>query len=263
MVNSLGKSVVWLIILADLIVGRQAQGQGGRGAGAGSGAKQGRMLSAAAAAAGTYGILQLLLPSLLEPACLQQSHAPTHAPTHPPICSSGDGSGLLPELLRAAGHPAAASGDAWYLRRWPWILLLTALATPAVSGKPLMFPFARSARRCLHQRSSCQDATHTNALPSLLFCAVRSLDKLSGISLVGDVAVAVMTASGMALTGEHTCSWLTVLSLPAGRCFPAQHWCACAGPRRAWRWWAQPGCGLAGCQAPGICMPQHWAVIRS
>jgi hypothetical protein len=51
-------------------------------------------------------------------------------------CSSGDGSGLLPELLRAAGHPAAASGDAWYLRRWPWILLLTALATPAVSGKP-------------------------------------------------------------------------------------------------------------------------------
>ena len=87
--------------------------------------------------------------------------------------------------------------------------------------------------------------------------------KLSGISLVGDVAVAVMTASGMALTGEHTCAWLTVLSLPAGRCFPAQHWCACAGPRRAWRWWAQPGCGLAGCQAPGICMPQHWAVIRS
>jgi hypothetical protein len=67
-VNSLGKTVVWLIILADLIVG-----------------------------------------------------------------SSGDGSGLLPELLRAAGHKQAAEGG-WYLRRWPWIVLLAATAAPVVSG---------------------------------------------------------------------------------------------------------------------------------
>lgn len=48
--------------------------------------------------------------------------------------SSGGGGGLLPDLLRAAGHADLAEGGAWYLRRWPWIVLLAVLATPAVSG---------------------------------------------------------------------------------------------------------------------------------
>ncbi|KAL4421373.1 hypothetical protein ABPG75_010664 [Micractinium tetrahymenae] len=112
MVNSLGKTVVWLIILADLIAG-----------------------------------------------------------------SSGKGDGLLPELLRAAGHSDLAEGGGWYLRRWPWIVLLAVLATPAVS--------------------------------------VRSLDKLSGVSMLGDIAVGLMASSGVALAviaarkGEaHSIHWL-------------------------------------------------------
>ena len=135
MVNSLGKSVVWLIILADLIVGRQAHGHGRQlhlpAQLQGQGWGQGRALPAAAAAAAAC---RLLLPSRFN---LRSSHSATPQPLNPPMCSSGDGSGLLPELLRAAGYPAAASGGAWYLRRWPWILLLTVLATPAVSGKAL------------------------------------------------------------------------------------------------------------------------------
>ncbi|PSC76288.1 putative sodium-coupled neutral amino acid transporter 6 [Micractinium conductrix] len=94
--NSLGKSVVWLIILADLIVG-----------------------------------------------------------------SPGAGGGLLPELLRAGGSGGMAEGEHWYLRRWPWILLLAVMATPVVS--------------------------------------VRSMSKLSAVSLVGDAAVALMAGSGLAL----------------------------------------------------------------
>lgn len=112
MVNSLGKTVVWLIILADLIVG-----------------------------------------------------------------SSGDGTGLLPELLQATGHGDLASSGAWYMRRWPWILLLAATAMPVVS--------------------------------------VRSLDKLSGVSLLGDAAVTLMAVTGLVLTGiavrqgkAHGIHWL-------------------------------------------------------
>jgi hypothetical protein len=47
-----------------------------------------------------------------------------------------EGSGLLPELLRALGHTAAAEeGGAWYLKRWPWILAVTLLAAPASAGE--------------------------------------------------------------------------------------------------------------------------------
>ena len=101
----------------------------------------------------------------------------------------------------AAGGAGHACGLRRVARRQPWAAVTPEATCCRRNAEPsLLFHDPGSCRSCSFSPPPLYPAALPSSAPAMH--AVRSLDKLSRVSLVGDAAVALMTIAALALSGE-------------------------------------------------------------